>query len=89
MHTVMHTATQTTTRHDIARLLATAERAALLAASCDDAAECRALTAAGTDALESAVLSADDSLAQRVQEIAAGIGDRLIAAAGRFCCADS
>lgn len=80
---------QTTTRHDIARLLATAERAALLAASCDDATECLALTSAGTDALENAVLSADDSLAQRVQEIAASIGDRLISAAGRFCRAHS
>lgn len=80
---------QTTTRHDIARLLATAERAAALALASDDAAECRAFTAAGTDALESAVLSASDDLAQRVQEIAAGIGDRLIRAAGRFCCAHS
>ena len=79
----------TTTRRDIARLLATAERAALLAASCDDAAECLALTAAGTDALENAVLSASDDLAHRVQEIAANIGDRLIRAAGRFCCAHS
>jgi hypothetical protein len=79
----------TTTRHDIARLLATAERAAALAASCDDAAECLAFTAAGTDALECAVLSATDDLAQRVQEIAASIGDRLIRAAGRFCCAYS
>lgn len=85
----MHTVTQSTTRHDIARLLATAERAALLAASCDDATECRAFTSAGTDALESAVLGASDDLAQRVQEIASSIGDRLIAAAGRFCCAHS
>ena len=85
----MHTAQQTTTRHDIARLLATAERAAALATSTDSAAECRAFTAAGTDALEAAVLSASDDLAQSVQEIAASIGDRLIRAAGRFCCADS
>jgi hypothetical protein len=77
------------TRTDIARLLATAERAAALALTSDDAAECRAFTAAGTDALESAVLSASDDLAQRVQEIATGIGDRLIRAAGRFCCAHS
>ena len=86
----MHTAQRTTTtRHDIARLLATAERAASLAAIAEDAAECRAFTAAGTDALETAVLSTSDDLAQRVQEIAASIGDRLIRAAGRFCCADS
>jgi hypothetical protein len=77
------------TRLDIARLLATAERAAALALASADAAECCAYTAAGTDALESAVLSATDDLAQRVQEIAASIGDRLIRAAGRFCCAHS
>jgi hypothetical protein len=80
---------QTTNRLDIARLLATAERAAALAASSSDEAECRAFTAAGADALESAVLSARDDLAQRVQEIAAGIGDRLIRAAERFCCVRS
>lgn len=77
------------TRHDIARLLATAERAAALATSADSAAECMALVAAGYEALDTAETSAVDDLAQRVQEIAAVIGDRLIRAAGRFCCADS
>jgi hypothetical protein len=77
------------TRRDIARLLATAERAAVLASSSDSEADCRAYTEAGVDALETAVLAAGADVAERVQELAAGIGDRLIAAANRFCCACS
>lgn len=77
------------TRRDVARLLATAERAAALASSTDSEADCRAYTAAGTEALETAVLAAGADVAERVQELAAGIGDRLIAAANRFCCACS
>lgn len=77
----------TMNRIDIARLLATAERAAVLASTSDSAEECRALTEAGVDALESAVVGAGDDLAQRAQTLAAAIGDRLIRATERFCCA--
>jgi hypothetical protein len=77
------------TRIDIARLLATAERAATLASSTDSAAECMALAEAGYGALDAAVLGAGSELAERVQDVAVRIGDRLIRAAERFCCVQS